>query len=114
MKKVVYTAQEEQQLMSHLLNPELANDPYKWVMAVFPWGEKGKPLARFKGPRKWQIAVLKRIAKHIWEGKTLTSIVCCSLHGCSFWRCGVVVEVVLEHSHWRYCDHLCEQRGAAS
>jgi hypothetical protein len=70
MKKVVYTAQEEQQLMTHLLNPELANDPYKWVMAVFPWGEKGKPLARFKGPRKWQIAVLKRIAKHIWEGKT--------------------------------------------
>jgi hypothetical protein len=70
VKKVIYTAQEEQALMRHLLNPELANDPYKWVMAVFPWGEQNKPLAHFKGPRKWQIKVLKRIARHIWEGKT--------------------------------------------
>ena len=69
MKKTRYTPQEEQALMAHLLNPEIADDPYKWVMAAFPWGKKGTPLAHFKGPRKWQIRVLKRITRHIFEGK---------------------------------------------
>lgn len=68
MKKTQYTPQEEQELMAHLLSPELADDPHKWVMAVFPWGQKGTPLARFKGPRKWQVKILKRVARHIFEG----------------------------------------------
>lgn len=69
MKKTQYSPKEEQELMAYLLSPELADDPYKWVMAAFPWGQKGTPLAKFKGPRKWQVAILKRIAKHIFEGK---------------------------------------------
>lgn len=55
--------------MAYLLSPDLADDPYKWVMAAFPWGQEGTPLAKFKGPRKWQVKVLKRIARHIFEGK---------------------------------------------
>lgn len=55
--------------MAHLLHPDLADDPYKWVLANFPWGKKDTPLAKFKGPREWQTKVLKRIARHIFEGK---------------------------------------------
>lgn len=69
MKKTQYTPQEEQALMAHLLNPAIADDPYKWVMAAYPWGQKGTPLAKFKGPRKWQVKILKRITRHIFEGR---------------------------------------------
>ena len=54
--------------MSQLWSPMIADDPYTFVMFAFPWGEKGTPLARFTGPRKWQVKVLKRIARHIKEG----------------------------------------------
>ena len=70
MKKTQYSPEEEQALMAHLLDPALADDPLKWVMAVFPWGKEGTPLHKFKGPRKWQRKVLRRIARHIFEGKT--------------------------------------------
>jgi len=56
--------------MAHVLDSEIADDPYKWVMAIFPWGDKDTPLAKFKGPRKWQVKVLKRIARHVFEGTT--------------------------------------------
>lgn len=69
MKKTKYSPEEEQALMAHLLNPDLADDPYKWVLAAFPWGKKDTPLAKFKGPRAWQTKVLKRITRHIFEGK---------------------------------------------
>lgn len=69
MKKTQYSPKEEQELMAYLLSPELADDPYKWVMAAFPWGQANTPLAKFKGPRVWQVKVLKRIARHIFEGK---------------------------------------------
>lgn len=68
MKRTQYTPREEEELMAYLLSPDLADDPYKWVMAAFPWGQKGTPLEKFKGPRKWQVAILKRIARHIFEG----------------------------------------------
>jgi hypothetical protein len=34
------------------------NDPYKFVLAFFPWGEKGKELEEFEGPDEWQTKLL--------------------------------------------------------
>ncbi len=64
-----YSAQDEQKLMTELWDPALADDPYKFVMFVFPWGKKGTPLEKFSGPRKWQELELKAIAAHIKEQK---------------------------------------------
>lgn len=65
MQKPVYAAQEEQELMSQLWSPMLANDPEAFVMFVFPWGQKSTPLERFSGPRAWQRKVLRDLARHI-------------------------------------------------
>lgn len=71
MKKPQYSPEEEQALMAQLWSPMIADDPLMFVMFAFPWGVKGTPLAHFQGPRKWQRKVLKRIARHIAEGKEL-------------------------------------------
>ena len=70
-KTVQYSSEEEQQLMAFLWSPAIADDPYAFVMAVYPWGEEGTPLAKFKGPRKWQIKILNKIRDHIRMGKVL-------------------------------------------
>lgn len=57
--------------MTKLWSPMIADDPYNFVMFSFPWGEKGTPLEHQSGPRRWQRRVLRRIAKHIREGKEL-------------------------------------------
>ena len=69
MKTTRYSADEEQQLMATLWNPEIADSPLKFVLLVYPWGQKGTPLEHFKGPRKWQRKVLRRIEAHILQGK---------------------------------------------
>ena len=46
------------ELMSRLWTPALKNDPLKFVLYAFPWGQKGTPLEDFAGPRKWQREVL--------------------------------------------------------
>ena len=51
--------------MSRLWSPQIANDPEKFVLFAFPWGEQGTPLARYKGPRAWQRQVLRDIRDHI-------------------------------------------------
>ena len=61
----VYKSQEEQVLMTRLWAPQLANDPEAFVLFVFPWGQPNTPLAKFKGPRKWQRLVLRELADHI-------------------------------------------------
>lgn len=71
MKQIKYTPEEEQQLMAQLWSPMIADDPLAFVMFAFPWGEKGTPLAKFQGPRKWQRRVLRKIQQHIAEGKAL-------------------------------------------
>lgn len=71
MRKPVYTPEEEQQLMGKLWSPMIADNPYMFVMFAFPWGVKGTPLAHFQGPRRWQRRVLKKITRHIQEGKEL-------------------------------------------
>jgi hypothetical protein len=65
MQKPIYSAQDEQTLMARLWSPAIADDPERFVMFAFPWGQPNTPLARFKGPRKWQRAVLRDIAKHV-------------------------------------------------
>ena len=65
MQKPVYAAQDEQELMTHLWSPMLANDPEAFVLFVFPWGQKGTPLERFSGPRAWQRKVLRDLAQRI-------------------------------------------------
>lgn len=64
MLKTPYDAKDEEKLMKLLWSPEVADDPYKFVMAVFPWGKEGTPLARFKGPRSWQEDELKKVGVH--------------------------------------------------
>jgi len=51
--------------MSRLWSPQIVNDPEKFVLMAFPWGEQGTPLERYKGPRTWQRQVLRDIRDHI-------------------------------------------------
>lgn len=52
-------------LMSALWSPALANDPLKFVLFVYPWGQSDTPLSAFSGPRKWQREVLGQLRDHI-------------------------------------------------
>lgn len=61
----IYSAEEEQKIMAMLWSPAIAKDPEAFVRFVFPWGTPNTPLARFKGPRKWQCEVLRDIKEHI-------------------------------------------------
>ena len=65
MQKPIYTSEEEQLLMARLWAKSIADDPEAFVLFVFPWGQANTPLARFKGPRKWQREVLRDIKEHI-------------------------------------------------
>src|SRR3990167_10812728 len=69
MQKPQYTADEEQLLMSKLWSPHIADDPEKFVLFVYPWGQEGTPLATKKGPRKWQRKALREVAEHIKSNK---------------------------------------------
>ena len=51
--------------MASLWSPMIADSPLSFVMYVFPWGEKGTPLAQQAGPRRWQRRVLRKIEWHI-------------------------------------------------
>ena len=51
--------------MSQLWSPSIANDPEKFVLFAFPWGEAGTPLANHRGPRAWQRRVLRTLKEHI-------------------------------------------------
>lgn len=65
MQKLKYSPEEEQILMSQLWSPQLADDPESFVLFCFPWGVENTPLAKFKGPRKWQRKVLREIRDHL-------------------------------------------------
>jgi hypothetical protein len=65
MQTTIYKPEEEQELMSTLWTPAIADDPEAFVLFAFPWGQENTPLANFKGPRKWQREVLREIAEHI-------------------------------------------------
>ncbi|MEN6305810.1 MAG: terminase [Armatimonadia bacterium] len=60
-----YSADDEQALMATLWSPALKDDPLKFVLYLFPWGQAGTPLEHFTGPRRWQREVLQDLALHI-------------------------------------------------
>jgi hypothetical protein len=53
------------EIMARLWTPGLKDDPLKFVLYTFPWGQAGTPLEHFAGPRKWQREVLQELADHI-------------------------------------------------
>lgn len=63
--KQIYSAKDEQTLMTELWDPQLADDLRAWTMFVFPWGKSGTPLANFKEPRAWQIERMEAKTDHI-------------------------------------------------
>ena len=65
MQKPIYSADEEQTLMARLWSPQIADDPEAFVLFSFPWNQPGTPLAKFRGPRKWQRETLRNLAAHI-------------------------------------------------
>lgn len=69
MQTTVYSASDEQELMSRLWSPSIKDNPLAFVMYCYPWGEKGTPLENFTGPRKWQREILLDIAEHIKQNQ---------------------------------------------
>ena len=65
MQTTRYSADDEMDLMARLWAPAIKDDPLKFVLFAFPWGQKGTPLEHFHGPRKWQRDVLQDLAAHI-------------------------------------------------
>ena len=65
MQTPLYSAEDEMALMTQLWTPGLKDDPLKFVLLLFPWGQKNTPLENFSGPRKWQREVLRDIGEHI-------------------------------------------------
>lgn len=64
-----YKPQDEAKLMRAILDPKIADDPYAFVMFVFPWGKPNTPLANDHGPREWQKEELLLIKEHIRANK---------------------------------------------
>jgi hypothetical protein len=64
-----YSAADEKKLMARIWDPEIADNPYNFVMFTFPWGKAGTPLANFKGPKTWQIDDFLAIAEHIKQNR---------------------------------------------
>ena len=74
MQKPIYSAEGEQQLMSTLWSPQIADDPLAFVLAAFPWGQPNTPLANYSGPRKWQRDTLRSISQHIKDNRGLSQM----------------------------------------
>jgi hypothetical protein len=74
VQKILSSPEDEQVLMSRLWSANIKDDPERFVMYAFPWGEKGTPLERFKGPRRWQRKVLREVAEHIRKNKDLDAM----------------------------------------
>lgn len=60
---------QTEMLIQRLQSPEIKDNPYNFVMFVFPWGQKGTPLEKKKGPREWQKEALLEIAENIRTNK---------------------------------------------
>lgn len=55
--------------MARLWAPQVKDDLLAFVAMAFPWGQKGTPLERHTGPRKWQREVLSQLTEHIAQNK---------------------------------------------
>ena len=65
MQKPIYSASDEQLLMSRIWSPQVKDDPEAFVLFCFPWGKKNTPLEKFSGPRAWQRELLRDLKAHI-------------------------------------------------
>jgi hypothetical protein len=65
MQKPIYSAADEQLLMSRIWSPQVKDDPEAFVLFSFPWGKKNTPLEKFSGPRAWQRELLRDLKAHI-------------------------------------------------
>ena len=65
MQKPIYSAADEQLLMSRIWSPQVKDDPENFVLFCFPWGQKNTPLEKFSGPRAWQRELLRDLKAHI-------------------------------------------------
>jgi hypothetical protein len=65
VQQPIYSPDDEMALMSRLWAKDIANDPEAFVRFAFPWGQKGTPLEKHTGPRKWQREILRDITEHI-------------------------------------------------
>ena len=74
MQKPIYSAEDEQLLMTRLWSPQVKDDPEAFVLFVFPWGQRNTPLEQFKGPRKWQRQVLRQFGEHIKANRTAEAL----------------------------------------
>lgn len=74
MQRPVYSPEDEQKLMRLLWSPDVADDPLTYVMTVYPWGQKGTPLATHKGPRRWQVRELTRLKRAIEDNRARTGL----------------------------------------
>lgn len=63
--KMPYDSKSETALMTRMWSDEIKWNPLNFVMFSFPWGKEGTPLAKFKGPRSWQVEELTRLSEHI-------------------------------------------------
>lgn len=73
-QSTVYDNKTEQALMTEIWDPAIAEDPFKFVMFIYPWGKKGTPLEHHDGPRTWQRDDLLEIAATIRENKEKASL----------------------------------------
>jgi hypothetical protein len=69
MQSPIYSPEDETALMARLWSPKIKDDLLAFVAMAFPWGEKGTPLERHHGPRKWQREVLNQLSEHIKQNK---------------------------------------------
>lgn len=63
----------QKDLMQMLWDPEVADSPYMFVMTVYPWGQPGTPLEKYKGPRAWQREDLEELGDHIKSNQRLVA-----------------------------------------
>lgn len=61
-------------LIENLQRPYYKDNPYNFVMFAFPWGQKGTPLEKLKGPRPWQKKYLEEVAQSIKENHKRQSL----------------------------------------
>jgi hypothetical protein len=67
--KPKFSTHDEQQLMARIWAADIKDNPLAFVMLAFPWGQKGTPLEREAGPKKWQREALLRIRDQIAANK---------------------------------------------
>lgn len=60
-----YSPDEELDIMKEIWSPRLRDNPENYVKFSYPWGKKGTPLENKKGPRQWQLKILRLVTQHI-------------------------------------------------